>query len=81
MRLLGQAIVMGLALLLPSSQAAEKPTLELVKAEAAARSKYLSTDLRPPSNVALTSDLKGFQKTIAPILIGGVSQHLHSLVS
>lgn len=44
------------------------PTLEQVKAEAAARSIYLSSELHPASNDALKADLKAFRGEIGPSL-------------
>ena len=58
-----------ISLILPvSSLQSEEPTLDEIKAAAAAQSRYLSTNPDPASNDAPEPDLEGFRAEIAPIL-------------
>ena len=60
--------VVSVPLLMCSLQATEETTLEQIKAEAAARSKYLSMRLPPVSGEAPIANLEGFRSEIEPIL-------------
>ena len=69
MRMPRYIFIMSLFLLGSSLQAAEKATLEQIKAAAATQSKYRSTsNLLPVSNEAPKADTEGFRADIGPIL-------------
>lgn len=68
MRIPPTASIAALTLLAASLVVAEEFTLEQLKADGAARSKYLSADLQPASQVAPKADLDLFRNEIQKIL-------------
>ena len=68
MRIGAYILIIGLSLLVYSSQAAEESTLEQIKAAAAKQSKYLKSSLHSTSNEIPKPDLEGFQTEIGQIL-------------